>query len=249
MDQVEFPAGTEIFKVGDAGLRAYLIRQGTVELLRGSADALTRLAVLGAGEVFGEMSLIEERPRSLTARAVTDVTASGLTRTEFEELLTADPATFRVYLRTLFERLRTLAAQVESAKVADEPAGDLAVVIHPLTRRAAATLPREGLPVTKYPFRIGRAAAEAEQIPLDLNDLWLMDTGPYNVSRNHAQIEREADAVIVRDRGSSLGIYVNDVHIGGKAAERQITLEDGDNVVIIGSRMSPYQFRIEVTGG
>jgi hypothetical protein len=193
------------------------------------------------------MSLIEERPHSLTARAVTAVQLSGLARAEFEQLLTTDPVAFRMYLRTLFERLRSLSAQVEGTRAAplSSPSG-ISVTIHPVTRRAAATLPHEGLQVNKYPFRIGRAAAQHEEIPLDMNDLWLVDEMPFNISRNHALLEIEDDQVIVKDRGSSLGIHVNDVHIGGKAADRQITLEDGDNVVVLGGRMSPYQFRINV---
>lgn len=252
MDLLELPAGTVIFKAGDPANRAFLIRQGTVELQRGSDGTFIGLARLEKGEVFGEMSLIEERPHSLTARAVTAVELSGLTRPEFEKMLTADPATFRIYLKTLFERLRTLSAQVETAKPVPPPrpaASEISVTIHPLTRRAAATLPQDGLPVTKYPFRIGRAAAEHEEIPLDMNDLWLNDQMPFNISRNHVLIERDGDTVIIKDRGSSLGIHVNDVHIGGQNPDRQMALEDGDNVVVLGGRMSPYQFRIEVTRG
>lgn len=250
MDLLDFPAGAVIFKAGDPSTAAYLIRSGAVELLRDGPGSGARLAQLGPGEVFGEMSLIEERPHALTARAVSAVQASSLTRAEFELLLTADPATFRIYLATLFERLRTLSAQVESTKAAPAPvANNLTVTIHPLTRRAAATLPRDGLPVTKYPFRIGRAAADDEAIPLDVNDLWLIDQKPFHVSRNHALLQREGDALIVKDRGSSLGMYVNEVQIGGKTASHQMTLEDGDNIVVVGGRMSPYQFRIHVARG
>jgi CRP-like cAMP-binding protein len=250
MNQLDFPAGAVIFKSGEPSTRAYRIRSGTVELLRDGSDSGARLAQLGVGEVFGEMSLIEERPHSLTARAVSAVQLSSLTRDEFESLLTSDPATFRIYLATLFERLRTLSAQVEAAKAAPSAiAKDLTVTIHPLTRRAAATLPRDGLPVTKYPFRIGRAAAEDEAIPLDLNDLWLNDQKPFNISRNHALLQREGDTVIVKDRGSSLGMYVNDVHIGGNEAQHHMTLEDGDNIIVLGGRMSPYQFRVDIRRG
>jgi hypothetical protein len=226
MESLDFPAGAVIFQAGDPA---------------------TRLARLETGEVFGEMSLIEERPHSLTAKAVGAVQLSGLTRGEFERLLTADPATFRIYLKILFERLRTLSAQVAAVTIETLPGvRDISVTIHPLTRRAAATLPQEGLVVSKYPFRIGRAAAENEEIPLDVNDLWLIDHSPLNISRNHASLEREGDKVIVKDRGSSLGIYVNDIHLGGHSAERQIALEAGDNVIVLGGRMSPYQFRIDV---
>ncbi len=250
MDLLEFPAGAIIFHAGDASTSAYLIRSGTVELLSSNSGNSTSLAQVGPGEVFGEMSLIEERPRSLTARAVSAVQLSSLTRGEFEHLLTTDPATFRIYLATLFERLRTLSGQLEAAKATSLSAvRNLTVTIHPLTRRAAATLPREGLPVTKYPFRIGRAAAEDEAIPLDVNDLWLIDRQPFNISRNHALLQREGDAVIVKDRGSWLGMFVNDVQIGGGAASQQMTLEDGDNIVVLGNRMSPYQFRVHVARG
>jgi CRP-like cAMP-binding protein len=247
MELLEFCAGEVIFQSGDPASRAFLIREGTVELLGGTAGSPVRLARLDAGEVFGEMSLIEERPHSLTAKAVGAVQLSGLTRSEFERTLTADPATFRIYLKSLFERLRTLSAQVAASTIETLPSvRNIAVTIHPLTRRAAATLPHEGLVVDKYPFRIGRAAQQDEEIPLDVNDLWLIDHSPLNVSRNHASLEREGDQVLMKDRGSSLGMYVNDTHIGGKSGERQIALEEGDNVVVLGSGMSPYQFRIHV---
>ena len=247
MELLEIRAGEVIFQAGDPATRAFLIREGTVELLGGTADSLVRLARLEIGEVFGEMSLIEERPHSLTAKAVGAVQLSGLTRSEFERMLTADPATFRIYLKSLFERLRTLSAQVAVSAIETLPrVRNIAVTIHPLTRRAAATLPHDGLIVDKFPFRIGRAAAEDEEIPLDFNDLWLNDHSPLNVSRNHASLEREGDKVLLKDRGSSLGISVNDIHIGGKSAIRQIALEEGDNVVVLGGSMSPFQFRIHV---
>lgn len=249
MELLNYIAGQIIFKAGQPSTSAFLIRAGTVELLRDGSDAGARLAQLGPGEVFGEMSLIEERPHALTARAVSDVQLSGLSRAEFEDLLTSDPSMLRVYLATLFERLRTLSAQVEAKRALVPIRNDFAVTIHPLTRRAAATLPQDGLRVTKYPFRIGRAAADNEAIPLDLNDLWLIDQKPYHISRNHALLEREGDVLIVKDRGSSLGTYVNDILIGGSAVEHQMPLEDGDNILVLGARMSPYHFRVNITRG
>ncbi len=246
MNNHEFAAGAVIFRVGDPGTRAYLIHTGNVELLRGGADHPVRLALLGPGEVFGEMSLVEERPHSLTARAVRAVVAEGMTRDEFERALTADPAKFRVYLRALFERLRTMAAQAGSLALAGPVCVAPSVSIHPLTRRAAATLPIDGLTVTKFPFRIGRADQQHEWDAADLNDLWLIDQVPFNVSRTHAQLDLQDGAVVIRDRGSRLGIYVNEQSIGGASLHWQSVLEDGDNVVILGGSLSPYQFRVHV---
>ena len=257
MELLEFPAGAMIFMVGDTATSAFLIQTGTVELRRGTAGADDCQAQLGPGDVFGELSLIDERPHSLSARAVSAVQLSVLTRDEFDQLLTGVPAKFRVYVNTLFERLRTLASHKSQAGgstggstvLALPTASQISVSIHPLTRRAAATLPREGLPITKFPFRIGRAAAENEEIPLDLNDLWLSDQLPFSVSRNHALIELEADRVILKDRGSSLGMLVNEIHIGGRSVSFELVLEEGDNIVVLGGPMSPYQFRINVARG
>lgn len=270
MNLLHFSAGETIFAPGDLAARAFRIQAGRVDLLRHTPQETIQVAQLGPGDVFGEMSLIEERPHSLTARAMSDVELSTLTRGEFEESLTSDPARLEAYLRALFERLRQLSAQLDSAAGSAAPTdastvfpiarrveadvqtiharrqGELVVTIYPLTHRAAATLPLDGLPVTKYPFRIGRAAEEHEPRPLDLNDLWLVDRMPFNISRNHASLELTPAGIAIQDRGSSLGIFVNEAHIGGGSPHRYALLEEGENIVILGTPMSPYQFRVHV---
>lgn len=244
----DFPAGAVLFCTGDPATHAYLIREGSLELLRGALDQPARLALLGPGEVVGEMSLVEDRPHGLTARAVTAVKVTALTREEFELVLTADPATFRVYLRTLFERLRSLSAQAGGAVVATPATAMPSVTLYPLTPRTAETLPREGLAITKYPFRIGRADPDNPDA-LDLNDLFLPDRAPYNVSRTHALLDLQEGMVVIQDRGSHLGLYVNQVHVGGHSAAQKAELKKGDNVVIFGGHSSPFRFRIHVEPG
>ena len=72
------------------------------------------------------------------------------------------------------------------------------------------------------------------------------DQKPYNISRNHAPLEREGDTVIVKDRGSSLGTHVNEGLIGVRTTEKQRTLADGDIMLVLRSRMSLYHFRIHI---
>ncbi len=270
MTEQEFAAGHVFFRAGDRADRAYLLHDGQVELLAWAADALTRVGLFEPGDVFGEMALIEELPRMLTARAVTAGRATAMTRDEFEKQLIGDSTRTRQYLRSLFERLRSLTARltgaVEPSAVAPPTAvvpvpepfrpvpvelpfalgkpAEWTIVVHPLTRKAAETLPDEGLLVTRFPLRIGRVTAAHEPEALDLNDLWLLDDKPFNVSRNHCEIDVDRKGPLVRDRGSHLGCIVNDQPIGGRAAMAYARLEPGDNVVVIGSRMSPYQFRV-----
>jgi len=273
MTEQELAPGHVFFRPGDPGELAYLIRGGQVELLGGAPEAPVRVALFETGEVFGEMALIEERPRVRTARAVTAVRVTAMTRDEFEHLLTHDPARTRQYLRSLFERLRTLTArlagevEVASSEPTDlgtaivrsappspvelpqdprAPAGWV-VVVHPLSRKAAETLPDQGLLVTRFPLRIGRATAANEPEAFDLNDVWLLDNKPYNISRNHCEIAVDRNGIVVRDRGSQLGCIVNDEMIGGRVAYADARLQPGDNVLVLGPRMSPYQFRVTVT--
>ncbi len=269
MTEQTVPAGHIFFRPGDPADQAYLLSDGLVEILGTADQTEQRIALIGAGEVFGEMALIEERPRSLTARAVKASRVLPMTREEFEHHLSHDPGRARQYLRSLFERLRTLTAQrdaqaptpqavsrqpveasVASGAVDFAPgagrATDWVVEIHPLTRRAAETLPDLGLRVTRFPLRIGRVTGAHEREALDLNDLWLMDEKPFSISRNHCEIDVGHYGPIVRDRGSHLGCRVNDEPIGGRAAIDYARLLKGDNVLVIGGAMSPYQFRVVV---
>lgn len=249
MESVAVPAGGLIVMVGDPATKAFLIRKGTVELRRGTGGTTDVEEHLGVGQVFGELALLEEHTYALSARAVSDVELTVLPKSEFELLLSGVPADYTAFLKALFERAKkgtsSSAATPETA-LAVSSVHDL-VTIHPLTRRAAATLPREGLVVDKFPFRIGRAAAQNEEIPSDVNDLWLSDQMPFNVSRTHAVLERVGNRVVVKDRGSSLGMFVNETQIGGRAREKQMALDEGDNIVVLGGPMSPYQFRISLT--
>ncbi len=275
MTEQDFAPGHVFFRPGDPGERAYLIHDGQVEVLAGVPEAYTSVGLFEPGEVFGEMALIEERPRAYTARAVTAGRATAMTRDEFEHLLTHDPVRTRRYLRSLFERLRTLTARLvdevevelirpvalipmAAARVPDRtgpvelphgpsnPAGWV-VVIHPLSRKAAETLPDDGLVVTRFPLRIGRATAANEAEAYDLNDVWLLDNKPYNISRNHCEIHVDRKGPMIRDRGSQLGCIVNDEPIGGRAGIGYAGLLPGDNVLVLGTRMSHYQFRVTVS--
>ena len=68
--EAAFPAGELIFKEGDAGDGIYLVKDGLVEISASVAAGAERvIAQVEAGEFFGEMAVLELKPRSATARA------------------------------------------------------------------------------------------------------------------------------------------------------------------------------------
>lgn len=64
-----FAAGKVIFREGDAGREAYLVKRGRVTLSRLLEGTQTVLDTVGPGAVFGEMAVLGEGPRSATATA------------------------------------------------------------------------------------------------------------------------------------------------------------------------------------
>lgn len=79
-----FYKGKNIIEQGEDGYRAYYIERGRVEVLIKDGAHLLKVAELGPGDIFGEMALINNEPRSATIRALDDVTTSVISREEIE---------------------------------------------------------------------------------------------------------------------------------------------------------------------
>lgn len=80
--------GTKIFQQGDAGDKLYLVLEGRVRISRDSAGmGEEALAVLGAGQVFGEMALLDDSPRSADARAHERCRLLVIPKDAFDDLL------------------------------------------------------------------------------------------------------------------------------------------------------------------
>jgi len=194
----------------------------------------------------GEMGLGDERPLFTVGGPVGAGRLSTWTRGEPMNLLLQRPEeTFR-YLRTLFERLRGAnVLAVQSPRAVESTEGRaFDVVLFGLTPAAAAAA--RALRLARLPFRVGRLPVAGEAQPLEVNDLTLSDTKPFNVSRNHFAIERGPDGVHVRDRGSYVGTIVNGVQIGGHHHVATVPLAVGENEVVAGSPRSPFRFRVVV---
>ena len=102
-----FAAGSEIFREGDPGDGVYVVSNGLVEisgLVSGGARRV--FSQLGSGEIFGEMAVIERRPRSATATALKDTSVYFIPRDEMLALLQRSPASAFNVLQEISRRLR-----------------------------------------------------------------------------------------------------------------------------------------------
>lgn len=99
-----------LFREGDRAHEAYMVDEGTVRISRSVGEdrhALT-LVTLRKGDLFGELSLIDDKPRSADATASTNAELIVLSREDFLEAIAEDPGRSRALLAILAERLRRM---------------------------------------------------------------------------------------------------------------------------------------------
>ncbi|MEO7224307.1 MAG: cyclic nucleotide-binding domain-containing protein [Devosia sp.] len=106
MEKVAFEAGATIISEGEEGRTAYLLVSGKVEVVVGTGAKAKSVATLRAGEVFGEMSLLEPGPRSATVKALSPTECLVTSYDDFMEAIQDDPERAVQFMRTLVTRLR-----------------------------------------------------------------------------------------------------------------------------------------------
>jgi len=106
----DYRIGESVFHEGDMARAVFMIREGAVEVFKASAGREVLLARLGVGELFGEMALVHEAPRSATVRVVEPAEMFLLYKSDLDGLMERHPRIAnRIIMnlvRMLIERLR-----------------------------------------------------------------------------------------------------------------------------------------------
>ncbi len=116
----EFMKGDVIFYEGEEGQTMYIIYEGKVKITKRARDVETTLAVLQAGDFFGEMSIIDESPRSATAIVEEDVTKLiVIDQKVFESQIQTNPKIIMQILKKMSARIRDTDKQIENLLLKD----------------------------------------------------------------------------------------------------------------------------------
>ena len=257
MSDRSFSKGDVIFKEGDSSDFAYIIKNGKVDITKqitGTKETF-KIATLGTGEVFGEMGIVSEKPRSATVTAINDVTVSEISYEDFMGILINNPHEGIKYLRVLFERLRETTTNIDMQKLLKDNKNTKSnapkdknikktLRLLPLSAAAEEKIGAEGKIIEKFPYRIGRLSSSDQ---LGINDLYLPDSKPYTVSRNHFSIDIIDDLFVVRDRGSQLGLIINgNTRIGGDSNQNTYLITSERIKFEIGNRDSEDSYRFGI---
>ncbi len=107
LDPVVIPRGQTVFEYGDPGGSMFVIRSGQVETyFRNDTGDRVMLEVSGPGEFFGEVSLLDEGPRTATVVVTEDLEALRLDRPDLERFLRDNPSATMELLAVMGRRLR-----------------------------------------------------------------------------------------------------------------------------------------------
>jgi CRP/FNR family transcriptional regulator, cyclic AMP receptor protein len=105
--EVSHPAGQEVAAEGGGGVAFHIILEGSATVTQGGRE----LGTLGPGDSFGEISMIDGKPRSATVTAVEPLKALAIPHLAFMEVVDEDPSFARYLLTTLCARLREAEAR------------------------------------------------------------------------------------------------------------------------------------------
>lgn len=247
MKERTYQSGDVVYAQGAASEFVYIIKSGTVEIVRRDESGEHAIARLSEGEVFGEMAAIASQPHLASARAASILIVDEIPSGHFLDELAGKPDAALAVLRAVVGRLRATDMRMAMGS-AIAPVVWEEMHLRPLGELVARQLPPGGLMIRNLPFRVGRRPHRNETPERGVGPvhLILVDDDLALVSLDHFVIEDTAMGPILRDCGSRHGTIVNGIHLGGTHRHLSTPLRLGANRVILGTPGSPFEFEIDV---
>jgi CRP/FNR family transcriptional regulator, cyclic AMP receptor protein len=100
-DEIDLPAGKELIREGDPGRQFFILLEGEAEVRKKGR----RVNTMGAGDFFGEISLVTERPTTAAVTLTEPTSALVISRPAFRRLLLAEPGVQLQVLEALADRV------------------------------------------------------------------------------------------------------------------------------------------------
>lgn len=113
MDLKRFSAGTSLFREGDAADIAFLIDSGVVEISKDVSGTEIVLGEIRAGQLFAEMALINDQPRTASATAKEDTVCYVVPRAVFKSELDNVDAFMKAMVLSLIGHIHSLMAKLD----------------------------------------------------------------------------------------------------------------------------------------
>jgi len=116
-----YASGELVVRQGDEGNCMYVVQAGTLEVLREEHDGNVRVAVMKAGDIFGEMSIFERELRSATVRALGEARVLSVDKKTFLRRIQEDPPLAFNLVKIMSHRIRRLTEDLAALKAKTSP--------------------------------------------------------------------------------------------------------------------------------
>ena len=138
VDEEHILPGDVLFNEGEVGDKAYVIMSGVIDILKESGGRPVLLASRRAGEVIGEMSLLDQTPRFASGVAKTESDLLSISHENLENLLDTSPSAARVMLSTITNRLTSTEMVLRQSEKMAQLGTLTAGIAHELNNPASA---------------------------------------------------------------------------------------------------------------
>jgi CRP/FNR family transcriptional regulator, cyclic AMP receptor protein len=183
----DFPRGSVLFREGEPGKEMFVVRTGLIGISKNVSGTEKFLSTLGPGEFFGEMSVLNGRPRTATATVLEDAQVLVIDPKTFESMLRGNGEIALRMIKKLADRLAEADAQIENLLLHDPSSRVVHYLLHALGAR-------------------GKPEADGTRVPLQIADLpATLGLTPEQVKTSMQMLSKEkvasfsVDSVLVRD--------------------------------------------------
>ena len=114
-----YPQNTMIFSESEPGAELFIIQKGSVKITKIINDNEVLLALLKAGDMFGEMALLEDKPRTASAIAHEDAVLLAVNKANFRRMVSTQPQMITRLTQILSERLWFIYKQLANTQIGD----------------------------------------------------------------------------------------------------------------------------------
>ncbi len=243
---MRFAAGDKIFSAGQPSTGVYIIDHGDVLISVDDGPTRIDVAHLGAGDLFGESGVLEARPRSATATALSDTT-----------LLVTDAATFKhafglegegalALIKLLCRRLRVSNLRhAPAAGAGPDPAAAVLLRLAPASKTLTHDFAMQPVTIAQLPFQVSNRFG-GEVSPISSAHCYAIPAKTQSdLSAPHFEIVKRDGGYAIRDLGSRYGTIVNG-QVLSRGSLVPVAPLGLDSEIIAGRAGSPFRFHLSI---
>ncbi len=159
----KIPGGTVLFQEGDRGEEMFIIQSGKVKISKRIRGVEKTLATLDKGEFFGEMAILNDKPRSATAETLGECEMLVIDRKTFDALIRGNVEIAVRFIKRLADRLRETNDQMEALMIKDNTSRLVSILAKHVREKKVYSISIDDLS--------GLAGIESEQVSMILEKL------------------------------------------------------------------------------